>query len=386
MRNVLIINCGPIMTGDIANPRAEAEVIWIEDGIITYMGEQKPEFTERADAILDAQGLFVAPGMIDAHCHMPINDYLPQYKAVDVVENYMGGGVTSMISQGARMPGLPHSVAGAKALAVLGKEVWENHRVRQAKVQGGALMLVEGLEERDFQEMADAGIRVLAEVGTTPVRDVTEAAHMVRLARKHGFVVPCLAGGSFCREDAVYHADDIFAIGPDVVCFLNGAPTPMCDGDIERVIREGDFYYELTADGNMRLLRNIVELCAETGKLGKLLIGTNTPSAAGYSPMGVWMGLAAACNAKRDLDPALCICMGTGNVADCYGLNYGKVKVGYRADLLFIQAAYPATELSATLKAGDMPAIGCVMIDGEVVMDSCKNCPGPERRPAYIRR
>lgn len=102
--------------------------------------------------------------------------------------------------------------------------------------------------------------------------------------------------------------------------------------------------------------------------------------------MGVWMGLAAACNAKRDLDPAVCICMGTGNVADCYGLDYGKIKVGYKADLLFIQAAYPATELNATLKAGDMPAIGCVMIDGDVVMESCKNCPGPERRPSYIRR
>ena len=159
----------------------------------------------------------------------------------------------------------------------------------------------------------------------------------------------------------------------------------MSDEDISRVIREGDFYYELTADGNMRVLKNIVEECAAAGKLGKLMIGTNTPSASGYSPMGVWMGL-AACNAKRDLAPAVCICMGTGNVADCYGLDYGKIKVGYKADLLFIQAAYPATELNATLKAGDMPAIGCVMIDGDVVMESCKNCPGPERRPSYIRR
>ena len=386
MKKVLITNCGPIMTGDIQQPTARGEVIWVEDGTIRYIGDNKPEFEKEADAILDAQGLFVSPSMIDAHCHMPMNDYLPQYKAVDVVENYMGGGISSMISQGPRMPGLPNTVRGAKALAIAGKEIWDNNRVRRAKVHGGALRLVEGLTEDDFREVAEAGVKVLAEVGTTPVQESAKAAEMVRLAKKHGFIVPCISGATFERTSAVYNADDIFTIQPDVIGFLNGAPTPMSDEDISRIIREGDFYYELTADGNMRVLKNIVEECAAAGKLGKLMIGTNTPSASGYSPMGVWMGLAAACNAKRDLDPAVCICMGTGNVADCYGLDYGKIKVGYKADLLFIQAAYPATELNATLKAGDMPAIGCVMIDGDVVMESCKNCPGPERRPSYIRR
>ena len=38
--------------------------------------------------------------MIDAHSHMPINDYLPQYKACDIVEDYMGGGITSMLLSG----------------------------------------------------------------------------------------------------------------------------------------------------------------------------------------------------------------------------------------------------------------------------------------------
>lgn len=114
MKKVLITNCGPIMTGDIQQPTARGEVIWVEDGTIRYIGDNKPEFEKEADAILDAQGLFVSPSMIDAHCHMPMNDYLPQYKAVDVVENYMGGGISSMISQGPRMPGLPNSVRGAK--------------------------------------------------------------------------------------------------------------------------------------------------------------------------------------------------------------------------------------------------------------------------------
>lgn len=152
MKKVLITNCGPIMTGDIQQPTARGEVIWVEDGTIRYIGDNKPEFEKEADAILDAQGLFVSPSMIDAHCHMPMNDYLPQYKAVDVVENYMGGGISSMISQGPRMPGLPNSVRGAKALAIAGKEIWDNNRVRRAKVHGGALRLVEGLTEDDFRE------------------------------------------------------------------------------------------------------------------------------------------------------------------------------------------------------------------------------------------
>ncbi len=386
MKKVLIINCGPIMTGDYANPSIRGEVIWIEDGVIRYIGAAKPEFERDADAILDVHGLFISPSMIDAHCHMPINDYLPQYKACDIVEDYMGGGVSSMISLGARMPGLPTSVAGAKALAVLGKEVWENNRVRRARVQGGALMLVDGMTDADFAEVAAAGVKVIAEVGHGPVKDIETAARLAKIAKAHGFIVPAHSGGPSSRGCAGYTADELFAIQPDVICHLNGAPTPMSDADIARVIREGDFYYDITADGNMRVLVDIVEACAEAGKLNKLMVGTNVPSAAGYSPMGVWMGLAAACCGKRDLDPALCICMGTGNVADCYGLNYGKVKVGYRADLLFIQAAYPATELNETLKAGDMPAIGCVMIDGDVVMENCKNCPGPSQRPTYLKQ
>ncbi|MBC5735784.1 amidohydrolase family protein [Lawsonibacter faecis] len=386
MKKVLITNCGPIMTGDIACPIASGEVIWAEDGVIRYIGAARTELIHTADEILDAKGLFVSPSMIDAHSHMPINDYLPQYKACDIVEDYMGGGITSMLSLGARMPGLPSTVDGSKALAILGKEMWENHRVRGARIQGGALMLVDGLEDHDFAQMAAAGVNMIAEVGHGPVKDIQQAARLTRMAKANGFIVPAHSGGPSSRDCAGYDADALFAIGPDVICHLNGGPTPMSDGDIFRVIRAGDFYYDLTADGNMRTLVNIVEECSSAGKLGRLMIGTNTPSAAGYSPMGIWMGLAAVCNGKRDLDPALCICMGTGNVADCYGLDYGKVKVGYRADLLFLQAAYPATDLNATLKAGDMPAIGCVMIDGQVVMDSCKNCPGPDRRPSYIRR
>lgn len=61
MKKVLITNCGPIMTGDIENPRAVGEVIWVEDGVIRYIGDTKPEFEETADAVLDAKGLFVSP-------------------------------------------------------------------------------------------------------------------------------------------------------------------------------------------------------------------------------------------------------------------------------------------------------------------------------------
>ena len=49
------------MTGDIENPRASGEVIWVEDGVIRYIGDARPEFTEQADAILDAEGLFISP-------------------------------------------------------------------------------------------------------------------------------------------------------------------------------------------------------------------------------------------------------------------------------------------------------------------------------------
>lgn len=45
-----------------------------------------------------------------------------------------------------------------------------------------------------------------------------------------------------------------------------------------------------------------------------MMLGTNVPSMSGFSPMGLWIQMAAI-SQNVDLDPALAVCMASGNVA-----------------------------------------------------------------------
>lgn len=385
MSEVLIKNCGPIITGDVDAPLKEAETVRLKDGIIRYLGPARGD-EKLADEVLDAQGLALAPGLIDAHAHPPLNDYLPSYKAVDWAENYMAGGITSVISTGPyRTPGLPESVEGAKALAVTAREIWRNYRPKGIKVYGGALLPAPGLTEADFVDLARSGIKVLGEVGMSRLRDIDQAAAVAALARKHGLVVTAHSGGASGPDCASYGARELRAINPDVICHLNGAPTPMADEDVEDLLVNGDYYYDLITHGNVRVLLAVVKLAVEHRKLNRLMLGTNTPSMAGYSPMGLWTSIAAIANMNPKIHPAAVMALATGNAADCYGLQHGYIKEGYQADLLFLDAAYPDDDVFKTLRAGNMPSVASIMIDGRITMTACKNTPGPSRRPAYVR-
>lgn len=387
MKKVLLKNLGTIVSGDIENPILDAEVIYAEDGVIKYIGAAKEDLEASANTVIDAKGLDICPGLIDAHAHPPVNDYMPLYKATDFAVNFLAGGTTGMVSVGnTMMPGVPYSVSGTKAMAIVGKEVWENNRPQGFKVHGGALMLVDGLEDKDFAEMAAEGIKVVGEVGLSPVKDVEKAAEMIKVAQKHGLVVTAHSGGPIDRDCPAYTADDLLKMNPDVICALNGEPTPMSDADVEKVIKEGDFYYDLVAHGNLRVALNVYKLAAENNKINKLMLGTNVPSMAGYSPLGLWTNIAALSNFNQDVHPSVFIAMASGNVADCYGLDHGKIKEGYKMDIVFLDGFSPDTCPFKTLQSGNMCSTSNIIIDGNLVMPHCKNVPGASRNPDFINK
>ena len=387
MEKVLIKNLGTIVSGDIKNPILDAEVIYAEDGVIKYIGKAKEELELGATTVVDGKGLDVGPGLIDAHAHPPLNDYLPLYKATDFATNFVAGGNTGMVSVGNIMsPGTPFSVSGTKAMAIAGKQVWENNRPTGFKIHGGALMLVEGLEDKDFAEMAAEGIKVVGEVGMSPLQDVDKLTEMIKLAQKHGMVVTAHSGGAADENCASYNADDLLKMNPDVICALNGESTPMSDADVSKVITDGDFYYDFVAHGSQRVLLNAYKLAAENNKIDKLMLGTNVPSMSGYSPLGCWTNIATLSNYYQDVHPSVFIAMASGNVADCYGLDHGKIKEGYKLDLVFLDGFDPDVCPFETLKSGNMCSTSNVIIDGKLVMAHCKNVPGVSRNPEFIKK
>ncbi len=387
MSNVLIKNLGTIVSGDINQPILDAQVIYAENGVITYIGKYSAEYEEKANTVVDALGMDVCPGLIDAQGHPPINDYLPLYKAADFAVNFMAGGNTGMVSVGStRMPGFPYTVTGSKAMAVAGKEVWETNRPQGFKIHGGALMLVDGLEERDFAEMVAAGVQVVGEVGVGPLKDIKKLGFLVKLAQNQGMTVTARSGGAYDANTMTLTADDLLAIQPDVICSVNGEPTPMSDADIEKVIKQGKSYYTLIAHGSLRSALLAYKLAAANKKTDKLLLGTNVPSMGGYSPLGLWTNIAALSNANQDVHPAAFIAMATGNVADCYGLDHGKLQKGYKLDLLFLDGFNPDTCPFKTLQSGNMCSTSNVIIDGKLAMPHCKNVPGPSKKPVFSKK
>ena len=386
MKKVYMKNLGSVVSGNVNNPVIDAEAIYAEDGVIQYVGAAKADLEAAANTIIDVKGLDIAPALIDAHGHPPINDYLPDYKATDFAVNFMAGGTGSMISVGSTMPGMPFTVSGVKAVAVAGKHVWATYRPQGSKIYGGALMLVDGLQDKDFAEVAAEGVKVVGEIGKSPLQDVAKAAEMAKVAKKHGFVVTAHSGGPSSCDCASYTAADLTKINPDVICSLNGGPTPMSDSDIEKVIKEGDFFYDMLGHGNLRILLKAYKLAVAAGKTGKLMLGTNVPSMSGYSPLGLWVNIAALSNANQDVHPATFIAMASGNVADCYGLNHGKIEKGYKLDTILLDGFGYDTCPFKTLQSGNMCSVSFVVMDGELRMPGCKNVPGPSRKPEIINK
>ena len=71
----------------------------------------------------------------------------------------------------------------------------------------------------------------------------------------------------------------------------------------------------------------------------------------------------------------------TGNVAATYGLDAGSLKVGAPADLLVLDAPIGSTARDAfeALRIGDIPAVACVVTEGELRVSRSRNTPPPNR-------
>jgi enamidase len=85
--------------------------------------------------------------------------------------------------------------------------------------------------------------------------------------------------------------------------------------------------------------------------------------------------------ALGDIDPAVAICMATGNTSRCHGLDFGFVREGLAADVVILDAprGSQAGDALEALSIGDTPAVAVVVIDGQVRVNRSRNTPPPAR-------
>jgi enamidase len=379
MAKLMVKNIGILVSGNISDPVLNADAILIEGGLIQAVGKEKSLDTKGVDQVMDIGGMSVTPGLIDSHCHPVFGDFTPRQKMMDFIESSLHGGVTTLVSAGeVHLAGRPKDVAGTKALAILAAKSFASARPAGAKVLGGGLILEPGLQEKDFEELAKEGVKVVGEIGLGGVKTPKDAAPMVKWAKKYGMVVMMHTGGTSIPGSTTVPADHVIAADPDIVSHINGGPTAIPIAEAEKLIRKTSLTFEIVHCGNSKMIVDVMKIVKEVKAYPRIIIGNDAPSGTGVIPLGILRVinfLASLCDVKAEE----AIAMATGNTAKVYKLNRGVIEVGKEADLVVMDAPMGSVGKDAlsAIEAGDIPGIAGVLIDGVMKIGVSRNTPPP---------
>jgi enamidase len=379
----LITGLGEVVSGDIAEPRLDADSVLIEDGRFTAIGRG---LDTGADVVIDANGATAFPGLIDSHVHPVFGDWTPRQRTVDFIESGLHGGVTTMISAGeVHLPGRPKDIVGLKALAIVAQRAFTNVRPAGVKVRAGAPILEQGMTEADFAELADAGVSLVGEVGLGSVKTGADAAPMLAWARSLGFVSTFHTGGPSIAGSSAIRADVVLEARPDIVGHVNGGTTALPDADIEALVASG-MAIEIVHCGNLRAALHAIGLARESGAMDRLILGNDAPSGTGVIPLGIMRTMAHLAS-LGGVAPEIAVALATGNTARVHRLETGVIAVGREADLVIVDAPIGSVADTAlgALAIGDLPGVGMVLIDGTPVIGRSRNTPPAARVPVVVK-
>lgn len=381
--DLLVTNVGVLLSGNVRAPVIESDAVLVEGGYIAAIGLAADLRGEAP--MLDVAGATVAPGLIDNHIHPVVGDYTPRVFQSNYIEGFVHGGVTSAISAGeVHTPGRPKDPVGTKALAVLAHKSFAAVRPGGARVHGGALLLEPGLSKDDFVEVADHGVHLVGEIGISGVQDPDEAAEMTRWAQAAGMTVMVHVGGKSVATSRTIGAEFCVTVQPDVAAHVNGGPTAPSLEDVERILDDTAAYVEIVFNGNSRAARDVAELVARSGELDRLVVGSDSPAGAGVAPAAVLRTLCWI-SALAGVPAPIAIATATGNTARARRVPGGQIEVGAVADLVILDApdGSCAGDACSAIELGDTPAVGGVVIGGEIVVRRSRNTAPPRREPRF---
>jgi enamidase len=299
---------------------------------------------------------------------------------VDFLASYVHGGITSVVSPGEiHAPGRPHDATGVKALAIAARACFDNFRPNGMRVHAGAVVLEPTLTESDFADLQAAGVK-LAKFGFGLYSDPYDGEPQVRWAQQHGITVMCHSGGASIPGSQPITPDHLLKLAPDVCGHINGGPTALDAHGVDRIIDETTMGLQLVQAGNLRSSIRILRRAAEAGNLGRVVLGSDTPTGTGVMPLGM-IKTVAELSSLAEMDPALIWATATGNCARRWGLPAGFVRVGAAADLVVMDAPWGSTASDAlgALAVGDIPGISAVICAGQIRTKISRNTPRAAR-------
>jgi enamidase len=383
---MVIRNIGLMLSGDLKRPILDADALIADKGRIVAFGREKDLDTSGAQVTIDAKGCALSPGLIDSHVHPVFGDWTPRQSQLGWIDSFLNGGVTTMISAGeVHLPGRPKDVVGVKALAITAQRAFDAFRPGGVKVLAGAPVIEKGMEESDFAEMAKAGVKLLGEVGLGTVKAGDEAKKMVAWARKYGIQStihtggPSVPGSGYIDKDVVLEAD------ADVIGHINGGHTALPLKQIECLCEQCGRAIEVVHNGNEMAGLHAVKIAKQLGQLDRVILGTDSPAGSGVQPLGI-LRVIAMLSSFGDLPAEQVFCFATGNTARMRDLDCGLIETGRSADFVFLDKAQHSSgaDLLSSVRAGDLPGIGMVVIDGIVRCQRSRNTPPAEKVPVIV--
>ncbi len=381
---LVVKNIGLILSGKLEAPILDGDCLVAVDGKIAAVGFEKDLDAGNADSVIDANGVALAPGLIDSHVHPVIGDYTPRQQQLHWIESCLHGGVTSMISAGeVHMPGRPKDIVGLKALAIASQRWYENLRPSGVKVLAGAPVIEEGMEEHDFKELAEAGVTLLGEVGLGSVKAGETAKRMVAWARKYGIQSTIHTGGPSIPGSGLIDKDVVLEADADIIGHINGGHTALPDDQIVCLCENCRRGIEVVHNGNERAALLAVRTAYEIDQPERVILGTDSPAGSGVQPLGI-LRMIAMLSSLGDIPAETAFCFATGNTARMRGLDCGIIEAGRSADMILIDRAQhaPGKDMLESIRQGNLPGVGMTIIDGIVRSTRSRNTPPAERLPS----
>lgn len=276
-----------------------------------------------ADAVLDARGGVVLPGLIDAHVHIESSCLTPARFAQCVLPN----GTTTVIAD-------PHEignvcgVAGLRFMLEAARRIPLNVRLMLPSCvpatpfeESGAVLLARDLEPL----LADPGVLGLGEVMDYPgvVNAADAMLDKLVMARRHGRIMDGHSPGLTGRDLTAYIAA---GIATDHEC-----------GDVPAMqerLSQGQFVLLREGSTCKDLLNLLPGVTAANARRCMLCTDDREPDdivTTGHINKSLRLAVGAG------LEPALAVCMATLSAAECYGLvGKGGIAPGWDADLLIV--------------------------------------------------
>ena len=383
---LVIKNIGQILSGKLEEPLIDGDCVIAVDGRITDIGRYSDLDTDQATQIVDAHGVTLAPGLIDSHVHPVIGDYTPRQQQLNWIDSCLHGGVTTMISAGeVHAPGRPKDIVGLKAMAIASQRWYENFRPSGVKMLAGAPVIEEGMVESDFKELADAGVKLLGEVGLGSVKAGETAAQMVKWARKYGIQSTIHTGGPSIPGSGLIDKDVVLEADADIIGHINGGHTALPDDQITCLCESCTRGIEIVHNGNERAGLLAMRTAFEINQAERIILGTDAPAGSGVQPVGI-LRMIAMLSSLGDVPPEIAFCFATGNTARMRELDTGIIEIGKSADYILIDRAQhaPGNSMLESIHQGNLPGVGMTIIDGIVRTQRSRNTPPAEHLPEML--